>query len=129
MASPHVRQQYQVEYRRQGSSNRWSAKIRRNWDLDSARGEFAPGYVCPPKEGETAEEIRAFVNVIVPSVFQPDDVLPSHDARSIVREVVQGMADTRFRAVHPGAVIEHAKERASEWAIPIVPQYAVSNVG
>ena len=39
-------------------------------------------------------------------------------------EVVSGMADTRFRVIHPGAVIDYVKERPSDPAIPLIRHYA-----
>ena len=41
MADMSLRERYQVEYRREGKSNRWSAKTKRKWDLDGTWGEGA----------------------------------------------------------------------------------------
>src|SRR3954464_15474373 len=108
MATETVRQRFQVEYRRQGKTNRWFARTKRKADLEGATAVGAVAYVTDRKEVVAdSDESRALVTVLTPSLFRSHDAtsIPHPELRLIVEQVVRELADARFKAVHPEAVV------------------------
>jgi hypothetical protein len=107
-----IRQSFTVAYYRQGETNNWRATIKRGKKYEGINFKGAMGYSTARWESETAsEENLGTVTVLLemdPS-FGDKDILDLKVQR-MMGDQARMMADERFKAQHPEAVIEPVDE-------------------
>jgi hypothetical protein len=104
---------FTVTYRRNGTTNNWTATVQRGqWHRD-LRAKGAISYSTARWEGETEADQR-FANVSVLVEIDPrfdhPSILDSPDLKRMTADQARRMADEMFRSHHPDAVIEHDRE-------------------
>jgi hypothetical protein len=107
-----IRQSFTVAYYRQGETNNWRATIEQGEKYKGINFKGAMGYSTALWEGETAgQEKLGTVTVLLemdPSLGD-EDILDPEVQRAMVNQA-RAMANVRFRAQHPEAVIEPVED-------------------
>jgi hypothetical protein len=107
-----IRQSFTVAYYRQGETNNWRATIKLGRKYEGINFKGAVGYSTAQWAGETTgQEKFALVSVLLEMDprFDDEEILDPEIQR-MMGDQARTMADERFKAQHPEAVIEPVDE-------------------
>jgi hypothetical protein len=104
---------YRVTYHRQGKTNAWRARTKKDATYRGMRAKGAVAYSTALWEGEKeGDEDHATVSVLLevdPNFDDENPFLPP-DVWKLLKSQARQMADEMFKSRHPDAVIEHGEE-------------------
>jgi hypothetical protein len=109
-----LRLAFTVIYARNGTTNHWTATVRRGPLYRDMKAKGAVSHSTALYAGET-EEDQNFANVAVLVAIDPKfdrpDILDNPEMRRVWADQARIMADEMFKSRHPDAVIEHEASR------------------
>jgi hypothetical protein len=108
-----LRQEYTVQYDRQGQTNQWRATAERGKMRKDVKAKGSVAYFSYRGEDQTADDDRvALVSVILEldPRFDDRDLIVSPGVWQVLGHQAGLAADEVFRAHHPDALIEHVSQ-------------------